>query len=83
MQWAEQKLHSINGIAHRIRRMYYSASPKYSCYPYSQRVIWRKKVYPLKMQSFMGIEIPRNMKETLRLDEKNKDKHWEQPLRPK
>ncbi len=25
---------------------------------------------------FMGIEIPRNMKETLYLDHKNKDKNW-------
>lgn len=36
----------------------------------------RKKTYPMVLQSFLGIEIPRNTKEAMLLDRKNKDSHW-------
>jgi hypothetical protein len=75
-QWATKTLHSISKAAHRIRRLYHTNNPKDSIFPHSRRVIRRKKVYPLKMQSFMGIAIPRNTREALNLDKINKDGLW-------
>jgi hypothetical protein len=75
-QWADRTLHAVSHTICRIRRMYYNPSLTDNCYPYSRWVIRRKKAYPTKMETFMGIEIPRNMKEALYLDKKNNDNMW-------
>jgi hypothetical protein len=75
-QWADRMLHAVSHTIRRIRRMYYTPSLTDNCYPYSRRVIRRKKAYPTKMETFMGIEIPRNTKEALYWDKKNKDNMW-------
>ncbi len=75
-QWADMTLNSVNKTVHRIRRIYQHVSWKESACPYSRKSIRRRKVYPLQMQSFMGVEIPRNTREALSIDRKNNDTHW-------
>jgi hypothetical protein len=75
-QWADRTLRDISQTNHKLRRMYYNVSLNDNYYPYSRRVIRRKKTYPLKMETFMGIEIPRNTREAIYLDRKNKDNKW-------
>jgi hypothetical protein len=75
-QWADRTLHSISNTTRRLRQMYYEKGARNSTYPYSRRVLQHKKTFPMKMQTYMGIEIPRNTKEALYLDKKNKDGLW-------
>jgi hypothetical protein len=75
-QWADKMLRDISNVTRRVQRMYYNTDLKDSHYPYSRRITRRKKVYPIKMETFMGIEIPRNTKEAMYLDDKNKDRKW-------
>jgi hypothetical protein len=75
-QWADKMLRDISNATRRVRRMYYNTDLKDSHYPYSRRITRKKKVYPIKMETFMGIEIPRNTKEAMYLDNKNQDRKW-------
>ncbi len=75
-QWAARTLQAISNSTSRIRRMYSNVKLGDTYYPYSRRVIRRKKIYPIKMQTFMGVEIPRNSKEAIYLDKKNGDNKW-------
>jgi hypothetical protein len=79
--WAAQTMHSISKVGLRVHRIYHVADIRDNIYPYIRRVIRRKKVHPIKMQSFLGIEIPRNTKEALLLDEKNKDGMWKAAMK--
>jgi hypothetical protein len=80
-QWADTTLNKIRKMTLRIRRLYTRIDWKESSYPHSRRVLQRAKVYPLQMQSFMGIEIPRNVKEALKLDKKNKNNFWAEAIK--
>ncbi len=75
-QWADRTLRDISQANHKLRRMYYNISLNDNYYLYSRRVIRRKKTYPLKIETFMGLEIPRNTREATYLDRKNKDNKW-------
>ncbi len=56
--------------------MYKKTEENRAHYPYSRGVIRRKKTYPMKRESFLGVEIPRNVREALMLDAQNKDGKW-------
>ncbi len=75
-QWANNTLNMISRTIRRVRSMYRVTRLNDNTYPYSRRIIRRKKAYPTRMDTFMGIEIPRNVREAIYLDNKNKDKKW-------
>ncbi len=61
--------------------MYHYVNSNRSFYPYSRCIVRRKKVYPVRRESFLGVEIPRNTKEALLLDEQNKNNLWVESMR--
>jgi hypothetical protein len=63
-------------MSRKIRRLYRISDIRDNVYPYSRRVVRRTKKFPIKMETFMGVEIPRNTKEALYLDRKNKNDKW-------
>jgi hypothetical protein len=75
-QWANKTLSVVSKSLYRIRRMYNHIDWRESTYPYSRKAIRRRKTYPIQMQSIMGVEVPRNTKEALQLDKKNKNNMW-------
>jgi hypothetical protein len=80
-QWAEKTLNSVSKTIHRIRRMYKHIDWKESTYPHSRKVIRRGKAYPIQMQSLLGVEVPRNTREALRLDKKNNNNLWKMAMK--
>lgn len=73
--WAKSTINDISNMKRKLQRMYRNISNKDLNYPHSRRTIRRqKKPFPLQMQSYLGIDIPRNVQESLDLNVKNKDK---------
>lgn len=64
-QWASNTLNTISRTIRRIRSMYRITGLNDNTYPYSQRIIHRRKAYPTKMETFMSVEIPRNIREAM------------------
>jgi hypothetical protein len=75
-QWADKTLNAVSRSIRRIRRLYNNVDWKASSYPHSRKVVRRRKSYPVQMQSLMGVEVPRNTREALLLDKKNKNDMW-------
>jgi hypothetical protein len=74
--WANETLNSISIMIRRIKNMYKRTEENKEHYPYSRGVMRRKKTYPIKRESFLGVEIPQNVREALMLDAQNKDGKW-------
>jgi hypothetical protein len=62
--------------------MYWNVSNNDTYYPYSRRTIRRKKKqFPLQMQTYLGIEIPRSVQEAISLDTQNQDNKWNEAMK--
>jgi hypothetical protein len=75
--WAKNMIHDISNRKRKLWRMYRNISGKNLYYLHSRQTLRRqKKPFPLQMQSYLGVEIPRNLLEALNLDIKNEDNKW-------
>jgi hypothetical protein len=75
-------INDISNTNRKLRHMYRNVSDNDTYYPYSRRTIRRKKKqFPLQMQTYLGIAIPRSVQETISLDTKNHDNKWNEAMK--
>jgi RNA binding exosome subunit len=80
--WARDAINDICNTNRKLRRMHRNVSNNDTYYPYSRRTIGRKKKqFPLQMQTYLGIEIPRSVQEAISLDTKNQDNKWNEAMK--
>ncbi len=80
--WARETINDIGNMTRKLQRMYKNISKTDVCYPFSRRTVRRKKKqYPIQMQTFLGVEIPRSVHEAISLDKKNQDDKWSNAMK--
>jgi transposase len=78
--WAHTAQREISSVQRKLRRIYSNITHEHSFFPYSRRTIHCKKEYQSHMQSYLGVEIPRTVKEAYTLDDKNKNQLWKEAI---
>ena len=78
--WAHTAQREISSVQCKLCRIYSNITHEHSFFPYSQRTIHRKKEYQSQMHSYLGVEIPRTVKEAFTLDDKNKNQLWKEAI---
>jgi hypothetical protein len=78
--WAHTAQREISSVQRKLRHFYSHVTHKRSFFPYSRHTIHRKKEFQSQMQSYLGVEIPRTVKEAFTLDDKNKNQLWTEAI---
>jgi len=78
--WAHTAQREISSIQRKLRHIYSHVTHERSFSPYSRRTIRRQKEYQSQMQSYLGVEIPRTVKEAYTLDDKNQNQLWKEAV---
>jgi hypothetical protein len=71
--WAQTTQKNISTVTRKLRRIHVAITQHRNFFPYCRYIIRRKKEYQPHIQSYLGVEIPRTVKEAY---EKNKNKFW-------